>query len=117
MSAVTPGPWFIAAQDDADDKFEIVGDQGVSVAFISRQYPQHDGVRVIAPEMANARLIAAAPETAKQRDELLAVLKEVLPVLELAEQNANRISGPNVLNSKVQRARAAIASATGGKVS
>jgi hypothetical protein len=66
---------------------------------------------------ANARLIAAAPETAHQRDELLEVLKAVAKQLECPARNTTRQGDGSVIISSDVRAavHAAIAKAGGAK--
>lgn len=74
-AAHTPGPWKIqhALANNAIRASSKDGRPGLLIA----RCPQGEGFGDEPREMlANARLIAAAPETARQRDELLAALKE-----------------------------------------
>lgn len=66
----TPGPWHILGDFDADVSVEIAESSDIAIAEISPI-----GEEWSAEEIANAHLIAAAPE-------LLAALKRCSPLLE-----------------------------------
>lgn len=94
MNKHTPGPWYAnqsgliyAVSDDADESILICDVEGMDPDYPNRAWQP----------VANARLIAAAPD-------LLAALEEMLPMW------SSGIEEPWVL-----RARAAIARATGDK--
>lgn len=69
----TPGPWYAKAPEpviaDDDDSWTIVAADGTEIAGT---LGATDGVPDKETEIANAELIAQAPETKAQRDELLA---------------------------------------------
>lgn len=77
----TPGPWQWAAstagtQDDVyhvGAEYEPHGD----ICTIAKQDPQQDGGRSRALELANARLIAAAPELLEALEQCLQVACEL----------------------------------------
>lgn len=118
----TPGPWTVAEsftpgyrkcpaiqanEPKSGEMFElcvIFGEDDDAVATPMAQ--------------ANARLIAAAPETAAERDRLrevnadmLAALKGLRPIIEAAESNASgNLEWPRV-SARINAARAAIAKA------
>lgn len=107
----TPGPWQWAAstagtQDDVyhvGAEYEPHGD----ICTIAKQDPQQDGGRSRALELANARLIAAAPE-------LLAALYNLTMWIEGEKKgyNAKELSEVS-LQRHIEVARAALAKATG----
>jgi hypothetical protein len=120
MSGHTPGPWKV----EHDYKPFVIHTADHIVCAIS-------GTAATVPEAAaNAALIAAAPETAAERDRLLEVNKELLAALkdlltfDLVERSALRSKPLGAPNSTMRigqeklialedRARAAIARAEG----
>lgn len=100
-AAHTPGPWQVQLDETSADPLAIFQDDGTG---------NGDHIKLIAgdPETeANLRLIAAAPETAAERDYLLELLLEGLPYIEEGEcfnKPSCRTLG--------KRIRAAIAKAT-----
>lgn len=98
MSKHTPGPWFVDAHKN------VVAEGGGLVAFpcISAGFDQE----------ANARLIAAAPETAAERDRLKEINAELLDALTeiVAAADGN---GWKQLDATFAAPRAAIAKAKG----
>jgi hypothetical protein len=100
MSAHTPGPWYVGAQNDG---LYIIDRQPSP----SNDDPRHDAdVELVATPFAargatveaNARLIAAAPE-------MLEALKDVM----------ERLVDRHEADESAVKARAAIAKATGGE--
>lgn len=93
----TPGPW---ATDGREAGWNILGLAGERVATVWRDGPHRPA--------ANARLIAAAPE-------LLEVLGDILPWLAKAEAEGvfENCVVPKGGQRAINRARAAIAKATG----
>lgn len=91
----TPGPWYIVNSLNPNHSFEIFGADGYHVARFEK-----DGIET---ELANARLIAAAPE-------LLEACKEMVRHLE--ETDFDVCGTPDSLMNKW---KAAIAKATGEK--
>jgi len=91
MSKHTPGPWDVfGAQDSGSDKWRALTVSQASMPFMRVCFMPSDGTETI---MANATLIAAAPD-------LLAALQGVLRVADRA-------------TDEFDAARAAIAKATG----
>ena len=84
----TPGPWEIAGQVDMSNglpsgflivqKTPVSGFSGVAAA-LNRSANEQD--EPCDETLANAKLIAAAPETKRQRDELLEACKEAADFL------------------------------------
>jgi hypothetical protein len=76
----TPGPWnfYNDSNDGKTNRIEIVA-IGKTVARIYHSVPEED--------LPNARLIAAAPETAAERDKLKEINAELLNVLELCRSH------------------------------
>ena len=107
MSEHTPGPWRILYGHT--DTLPIANDAGLVLANVEMPI-----MSTPAEWMANAELIAAAPETVAQRDELLAAL------LGLAKSGmcfcAHGIGNPMVSSCSraCKAAQAAIARARGG---
>ena len=66
----TPGPWYTSAKDD---RYQSIICQETNGKTIAVTYTGND---------ADARLIAAAPDTAAERDRLLAVNAELVAALE-----------------------------------
>lgn len=115
----TPGPWFDRPYNEFSDEIEILTAEGVYVCSIDC-----DGVfdDASSPEIkANARLIAAAPETKTQRDELLEALEWMVandetnegdePLPDRGGQTWNDINAYWI--DGLNKARAAIAKARG----
>lgn len=102
----TPGPWdcdtLYTSEEDVpfslSKEVRAVMSPNGDVAYLANALDSDQTI------MANARLIAAAPE-------LLAALKAALPVL---ESDANRREIPDWERALVNLARAAIAKAEGG---
>ena len=113
MTEHTPGPWTIRrALNPTDGGFDYaVGAvvNGKERCIIEAFAVIGEGVRVNAE--ANARLIAAAPETAAERDRLRADKAELLAALKDILQ-ADFLS-PEARRDAVRRAGAAIAAAEG----
>jgi hypothetical protein len=87
----TPGPWTIQAADDITTTVDIRGARGLLVAEVSDSSTE---------DVANARLIAAAPE----------LLWELQRAVDMIEE-MNRRGASQIVPSTM---RAAIAKATGG---
>ena len=68
MSKHTPGPWRVKYESEPGGAFLIYGPWGGAIDPDAGYVTQEENE-------ANARLIAAAPETKRQRDELLAALE------------------------------------------
>src|SRR5579859_797486 len=80
QTAHTPGPW-------ATDNSGEISDSHAGIAQV--YFPGAFGSSQVKAEcMANARLIAAAPETARERDELKELNAELLAACRLALKNA-----------------------------
>ena len=112
----TPGPWVasdnghILVDEESDywkRRLEYTnrgnGVEGWRIASMESMWTQED--------IANARLIAAAPETKRQRDELLTALKAVLEVTE----NGTCINPRHEREPVIENALAAVAKAEGGE--
>ena len=103
----TPGPWRISGcRADKDHLLIEHGDNETKSTLIAMLY--HDEHRL--PMDANARLIAAAPETAAERDrlkginaELLAALKKAEEVSELMDDLARYEASPQPNHQEVLR--------------
>jgi predicted nucleotidyltransferase len=63
----TPGPWYVEETTDHFSNYRVMDVQEVTIALIYQQ-PEDTW-----DAEANAALIASAPETAKERDELKAI--------------------------------------------
>ena len=75
MGNATPGPWTLEGPDEFGD-FNVMPDgQNPAIAAVV------SNCRPLVEIAANARLIAAAPETAAERDALLVVNAEMLEAL------------------------------------
>lgn len=109
----TPGPWFIAAQNDGI----VIIDGPPSPAPYDGPIPKAHGPAVVATPNwrlaeyeANARLIAAAPD-------LLEALREILGPLNVCSDNRNvrddQVLPVDMTMGELRKARAAIARATG----
>ena len=82
MEEPTSGPWEVAKSESREfymDEWYIEAD-----ALMDDGVP---GMVAIVNGEANARLIAEAPETAEQRDELLAALEQVSDLMWSMEYN------------------------------
>lgn len=99
MNKHTPGPWFVDAHNN-------VLAEGCLVAFPSV-------ASGLEKQEANAHLIAAAPETASERDRLKEINAELLNALEevfvIGDQLVSAVYG----NEFVEKARAVRAKAKG----
>lgn len=114
----TPGPWKHIEEDGHN---RIVGPDNEPL-FMVGSYGQfgRNGplpnrkthISSICEEAANARLIAAAPETAAERDRLREVNAELLAALENLLAAANLFFGGDEGICSRDQARAAIAKAT-----
>ena len=111
MGKHTPGPWRVRPERDFDDiiALSIVDANENEIAYLDAMY--YDDVDLYA----NAHLIAAAPETKEQRDELLEALEKLLP---MARYMGWRLDGyplpdNSSLGVAVKKAEAAIAKAKG----
>lgn len=107
----TPGPWEVR-KTASGNPFIYAGQLNVAGVAIAR--PGIDS----ATSAANARLIAAAPETAAERDRLKEINAELLEALLLCRQwgvtEAETTGGLNWALDVVPKIEAAIAKATGG---
>lgn len=99
MSAPTPGPWVASSTDVLQDW----SDRAFRRVVARASDDTYRGV-IEAEQIANARLISAAPE-------LLSIVIEVLPIMESLDVSAEDDDEPMEI---VTRCRAAIAKATGG---
>ena len=97
MSKHTPGPWGFSTEPQPNG-CPIVGSRGLMVAMLAHTVNQDDQRETA---LANARLIAAAPD-------LLELLEDVISI---GGGMVEEIYG----YCFVERARAAIAKATGGE--
>ena len=95
----TPGPWHLEVGEDGPPV--VKDDNGEFVTYLS-ETRYHDGRHDQEAE-ANARLIAAAPQTAAERDrlrevnaELLAALKAMFRAAELRDMDNCDIRSPHV---------------------
>lgn len=91
----TPGPWFIDIE--SEKLWDICVDRGEDLWVVVQMTQAVGSTALTAEDIANARLIAAAPD-------LLEALKAVLSEVE------------GCCCSSERRARAAIAKATGAKI-
>ena len=114
-SGHTPGPWAVVPNDGAYVKRPEIGTLRIEAPF-----PKEDILAIVVtdiPELqrcavANARLIAAAPETAAERDQLRVSKAELLAALDdLQACSASIIEGrlgvKNSLLTDYNRARTA----------
>ncbi len=105
-AAPTPGPW--THYDDSDSRFarahrHQIAALGKTIAHIYCTNGQED------EDYANARLIAAAPETAAERDRLVEALKNIAQIQQDKCENASAEMLFMLLNNKVGIALAALA--------
>jgi hypothetical protein len=124
-SKPTPGPWRVSnARPTKVRGFDILAGY---VKIVASAHLGHDLYKDQAEREANARLIAAAPETAAERDRLKEVNAELLEVLRLTADQALRCEipegyGPEFRSEEwdagydaaISSARAAISKAKGG---
>ncbi len=108
-TAHTPGPWRIDAVPMSKTLYPTVvltASDGRSLETVAH---------VSGPNyLANAALIAAAPETAKQRDELLAALKRIAESCREFTSDKTCDADPyDLMEAFLEDARAAIARSTG----
>jgi hypothetical protein len=112
MSGHTPGPWLIQQGDEwADGIVTLHGhnEDGTPMYWTVASYNRRRD-----EAEANARLIAAAPETAAERDRLREVNAELVAALEQIAHRAHKHAVcTQVQYSLGDIARAAIAKATG----
>jgi hypothetical protein len=106
----TPGPWTVT--NDSDTPWRQIADCGDSLFVVTAVT---DNLVTHKHAKANARLIAAAPETARQRDELLEALRTSVKSLEWATTVIKDIPGECNFMQTLNEARAAIAKAGGAK--
>ena len=112
MTKHTPGPWAATTRQGSWDW--VVFQATNPNMEICQMF--HDGTDENETGAANARLIAAAPETAAERDRLREINAELLAALkELSDGMwaGDGISNPAVPGHQVAKARAAIARAEG----
>lgn len=104
----TPGPWYF---DEVRNVREESTDYCVATIHDDSGHvdPEYS---VPLPRDANARLIAAAPETAAERDKLKEINAELLEALEIAI-NLTLDDEDIAHNAFLKKARAAIAKAKG----
>jgi hypothetical protein len=108
MSAHTPGPWIAHQRPAAPIEYghHVTTHDGLTVCNVTYQLPvEIDGKVVEATRIANARLIAAAPD-------LLAALQCLLDAVQ--DKHVQMQTGLVVAGPAIDQARAAIAKATGG---
>ena len=101
--ATTPGPWTIEYDNHGNGSFSEWWNVG----------PGGDGIAKVWNE-ADARLIAAAPETAQERDRLKAINAELVEALErtvCALEEVAEDGGTIIYNETMDIARAALAKA------
>ena len=111
----TPGPW-----QCRDTKDHVLNSSGRNPIW-GVWGPEGDAIAlckgVVAPNEANARLIADAPLLLEQRDALLAMLKRALPLIESEasywHENSPRGGTGKRLDDFVGELRAAIADVEG----
>ena len=117
MTQHTPGPWFtvtVAGKHGRNKRGIGTGNYQVCQIHVGSRNGELDET-----QMANAELIAAAPETATERDRLRKINAELLAALEMTERffsaHADRISAHCGTGFKPTRrtVRAAIARAEG----
>lgn len=110
MAEHTPGPWFVEMPNWQTPHVWInaVGSSGVA-KIETCDYGDGKGERITDEDLANARLIAAAPETAAERDRLKEVNAELLAALKAVMGEWKDGYGLNC----VEQVRAAIAKAEG----
>ena len=105
-----PRPWRVIPERDFDDIFALSivdADENV-IAFLDAIYYDDDDL------YDNAHLIAAAPETKEQRDELLEALEDLVGLASAAMSDANRGAwGEYDITGELEAARKAIAKAKG----
>ena len=110
MSKHTPGPW----KAHFEEAYYVTGPDRGRVAMMLNLKGAHGlgGRRTGEESAANARLIAAAPETAAERDRLKEINAELLDALTeiVAAADGN---GWKQLDATFAAQRAAIAKATG----
>ena len=110
-TAHTPGPWSLSASFDRVERRVKHGDNPPLVWGIASGISAHPDYMPRAEQIANARLIAAAPD-------LLAALAGCADALREAGKDfaqANKLAArPNLYELHERCARAAIAKATGG---
>jgi hypothetical protein len=104
MSKHTPGPWLAIADDDEDESGWVVASENALFDTIARPTAQPtDG-----EELANARLIAAAPELFDGCNALLGLLQLVSGRDDLTPELREVLR----TNHRVAEAEAAVAKAT-----
>jgi len=118
----TPGPW------NTDGRFILSG-TNPGAPYIADCLPGHE-YRTEGSTQANAALIAAAPETKAQRDELLAALKKAVERMEAISEHlpvekravgvsqrghVQHLAGHLFQHAKIARAAIARAEKGGGK--
>lgn len=110
MSAPTPGPWHATlGQTTPLGEIWHVDREGETMGFIATLWSEAGASE------ANARLVAAAPETAAERDRLREVNAEMLKALKYwAPLIAGHFEGTSdEMDERVDALRAAIARAEG----
>ena len=105
MSKHTPGPWLIGTPPP-NGEMTVGTEQGLMVAVATTGLDMPTG--------ANARLIAAAPETAAERDRLKEINAELLEALTLIlDLNDHEVWTKESWRIALDKAHTAIVKATG----
>lgn len=107
----TPGPWFVMGIDGNGDT-QVSGHP----FYIGHSDPLYHCIVTgnnEAERKANAALIAAAPETAAERDRLRQVNAELLVALKGIIRQIGPFMGQGRMDSEIAVARAALAKAEG----
>ena len=113
----TPGPWEAFVYSSGSDQSGlyhsfISGDRGdntyiVAEVILHTEADNYMSFSVAGMSEANARLIAAAPETLEQRNELLAALEAVLPaVCKCGSSDCFETNARAVAEAAIAKARA-----------
>ena len=84
MSNHTPGPWVVGCKLTPNGVYTVNGELIANTHSASRTLRRDEQ---IAEQDANARLIAAAPETAAERDKLKEVNADLLAALKRVDQS------------------------------
>lgn len=118
MSAHTPGPWVVHQRPNEPIEYghHVTTADGLTVCSVTYQLPESvDGKVVEARRIANARLIAAAPELLEALGTLAAFPLESFNYAN--DPDSKEIFGANgewtLTVGVIRKARAAIAKATG----
>ena len=111
----TPGPWHLAKCEDGIVFAIAGGDESRfrSRALLKMTTSVNDTEEQIAEQNANARLIAAAPETAAERDRLKEVNAELLEVVRVCREREYNPFEPDNQSALYHRLEALEARAKG----